>query len=249
MVFVIRRMNRIIYEQAYVYLIELKDTRKTCIFYFEHSRVWINALLDWCVVKLQSALQEARSNSDVLVEYRELYGLQRRRLESNVELLSEELRLWCDLSFSLAGKVHWCRSRTMLSWNWPTVGINVLMSDRCLYHLFSCDDMSHRDLLAFITYGMAALLSCSDSGHVIALYKLSYYCHIMASTFQTGHLGVLGIAHWPATLPVWTVTTIWTHMDSAIFLFFSTLCSTIQPWIWFACISNLSTKNLEFVAC
>jgi len=37
------------------------------------------------------------------------------------------------------------------------------------------------------------------------------------------------------------------HTDSAIFLFFSTLCSMIQPWIWLACISNLSTKNLEFI--
>jgi len=46
-----------------------------------------------------------------------------------------------------------------------------------------------------------------------------------------------------------TVTTLWTHTDSAIFLFFSTLCSTIQPWIWLACISNLSTKNVEFSAC
>ena len=72
--------------------------------------------------------------------------------------------------------------------------------------------------------------------------------HWMASTFQTGHLGVQGIGHWPATLPVRTVTTLWTHTDSAIFLFFSTLCSTTQPWIWLAYISNLSTKNLEFIA-
>jgi len=43
--------------------------------------------------------------------------------------------------------------------------------------------------------------------------------------------------------------TIWTHTDSAIFLFFSTLCSTIQPWIWLRCISNLSIKNLEFITC
>ena len=46
-----------------------------------------------------------------------------------------------------------------------------------------------------------------------------------------------------------TVTTLWTHTDSAIFLFFSTLCSTTQSWIWLARISNLSTKNLELIAC
>jgi len=41
----------------------------------------------------------------MLVEYRELYELQRRRLEGNVESLSSELQSWCDLSFSLAAKV------------------------------------------------------------------------------------------------------------------------------------------------
>ena len=34
-----------------------------------------------------------------------------------------------------------------------------------------------------------------------------------------------------------------------ILLFFSTLCSTTQPWIWLVCISNLSTKILELIAC
>ena len=57
------------------------------------------------------------------------------------------------------------------------------------------------------------------------------------------------VVDWPATLPVQTVTTLWTHTDSAIFPFFSTLCSTTQPWIWLSGISNLSTKNLEFIAC
>ena len=34
-------------------------------------------------------------------------------------------------------------------------------------------------------------------------------------------------------------------MNSAIFLFPSALCSTMQFWVWLACLSNLCAKDLE----
>ena len=47
----------------------------------------------------------------------------------------------------------------------------------------------------------------------------------------------------------WIASTQRTHTNSAIFLFSSALCSTMQSWVWLACFSNLCTKDLELTPC
>jgi len=41
----------------------------------------------------------------------------------------------------------------------------------------------------------------------------------------------------------------WTRTNSAIFLFSTALCSTVQSWVWLACYPNLYTKDLEITPC
>ena len=83
--------------------------------------------------------------------------------------------------------------------------------------------------------------------------SVSFLPDLFPTDWFFGHPPAKVIIGWkPVRLGVkdkFVLTTLWTHTDSAIFLFFSALCSTTQPWIWLACISNLSTKNLEFIAC
>ncbi|XP_059922821.1 axonemal dynein light chain domain-containing protein 1 isoform X1 [Gadus macrocephalus] len=54
---------------------------------------------------LAEALDQATKNADLLREYHELYELQRRRLQSQMETLAEERDLWRADTFSLAAKV------------------------------------------------------------------------------------------------------------------------------------------------
>ena len=55
--------------------------------------------------QLKTALSDAQKNASLLAEYHELYELQRRRLESQVFMLTEEREIWSTASYSLAMKV------------------------------------------------------------------------------------------------------------------------------------------------
>lgn len=48
---------------------------------------------------------EAQKNASLLAEYHDLYELQRKRLEGQVFMLSEEKELWSQAAYSLALKV------------------------------------------------------------------------------------------------------------------------------------------------
>ncbi|KFZ67684.1 Axonemal dynein light chain domain-containing protein 1, partial [Podiceps cristatus] len=54
---------------------------------------------------LTAAIEEAEANANLLEEYRELYELQRRRLEEQVLLLAEERDLWSSAAYDLALKI------------------------------------------------------------------------------------------------------------------------------------------------
>ncbi|CAL8309343.1 unnamed protein product [Lota lota] len=54
---------------------------------------------------LVEALDQATKNTDLLQEYHELYELQRRRLQSQMETLAKERDLWRTDTFSLAAKI------------------------------------------------------------------------------------------------------------------------------------------------
>ncbi|XP_062611821.1 axonemal dynein light chain domain-containing protein 1-like isoform X3 [Saccostrea cucullata] len=54
---------------------------------------------------LKTALSEAQKNASLLAEYHDLYELQRKRLETSVNLLTEERELWSNAAYSLALKV------------------------------------------------------------------------------------------------------------------------------------------------
>lgn len=74
----------------------------TCFVYFSN-------ILDFTVkyLQLKQALSEAQKNASLLAEYHELYELQRRRLESQVFMLTEEREIWSTASYCLAMKVTW----------------------------------------------------------------------------------------------------------------------------------------------
>ncbi|NXW00238.1 AXDN1 protein, partial [Fregetta grallaria] len=55
--------------------------------------------------ELATAMQEAKENADFLEEYRELYELQRRRLEEQVLLLAQERDVWSSAAYDLALKI------------------------------------------------------------------------------------------------------------------------------------------------
>ncbi|XP_033732804.1 axonemal dynein light chain domain-containing protein 1-like isoform X2 [Pecten maximus] len=54
---------------------------------------------------LRTALMEAQKNASLLAEYHDLYELQRKRLEGQVFMLTEERELWSQAAYSLALKV------------------------------------------------------------------------------------------------------------------------------------------------
>ncbi|CAC5410951.1 unnamed protein product [Mytilus coruscus] len=54
---------------------------------------------------LKEALSEAQKNASLLSEYHGLYELQRRRLEKQVSMLTDERELWSNAAYSLALKV------------------------------------------------------------------------------------------------------------------------------------------------
>ncbi|NXH11762.1 AXDN1 protein, partial [Bucco capensis] len=55
--------------------------------------------------ELASAIQEEKANADLLEEYRELYKLQRKRLEDQVLLLAQERDIWISAAYDLALKI------------------------------------------------------------------------------------------------------------------------------------------------
>ncbi|XP_069646827.1 axonemal dynein light chain domain-containing protein 1 [Haliaeetus albicilla] len=55
--------------------------------------------------ELAAAMQEAKANANLLEEYRELYELQRRRLEEQVLLLAQERDIWSSAAYDLALKI------------------------------------------------------------------------------------------------------------------------------------------------
>ena len=67
-------------------------------------------------LQLKAALNEAQKNASLLAEYHELYELQRRRLESQVFMLTEERELWSTAAYSLAMKVCLRYSKTCIKW-------------------------------------------------------------------------------------------------------------------------------------
>ncbi|KAM9378972.1 axonemal dynein light chain domain-containing protein 1 [Phaethornis superciliosus] len=54
--------------------------------------------------ELAEAMLEAEAKADLLEEYRDLYELQRRRLEEQVLLLAQERDIWCSAAYGLALK-------------------------------------------------------------------------------------------------------------------------------------------------
>ncbi|KFP21303.1 Axonemal dynein light chain domain-containing protein 1, partial [Egretta garzetta] len=55
--------------------------------------------------ELAAAMQEAKVNANLLEEYRDLYELQRRRLEEQVLLLAQERDIWSSAAYDLALKI------------------------------------------------------------------------------------------------------------------------------------------------
>ncbi|NWI24722.1 AXDN1 protein, partial [Sula dactylatra] len=55
--------------------------------------------------ELATAMQETKANTNLLEEYRELYELQRRRLEEQVRLLAQERDVWSSAACDLALKI------------------------------------------------------------------------------------------------------------------------------------------------
>ncbi|NXD87037.1 AXDN1 protein, partial [Halcyon senegalensis] len=55
--------------------------------------------------ELAAAMQEEKVNAKLLEEYRELYELQRKRLEEQVLLLAQEKRVWSSAAYDLALKI------------------------------------------------------------------------------------------------------------------------------------------------
>ena len=92
----------------------------------------INFMPHCFLSQLKAALNEAQKNASLLAEYHELYELQRRRLESQVFMLTEERELWSTAAYSLAMKVR----VTTLSVCWQSTT--------------SC--MSYRDSLIFVPW-------------------------------------------------------------------------------------------------
>lgn len=68
---------------------------------------WSFCLDSYLILQLKAALNEAQKNASLLAEYHELYELQRRRLESQVFMLTEERELWSTAAYSLAMKVRY----------------------------------------------------------------------------------------------------------------------------------------------
>ena len=59
-----------------------------------------------CILQLKNALTESHKNASLLAEYHDLYELQRRRLQGQVQQLSEEREIWSTAAYSLALKVN-----------------------------------------------------------------------------------------------------------------------------------------------
>ncbi|KAM6080405.1 axonemal dynein light chain domain-containing protein 1 [Theristicus caerulescens] len=55
--------------------------------------------------ELATAMQEAKANANLLEEYRDLYELQRRRLEKQVLLIAQERDVWSSAAYDLALKI------------------------------------------------------------------------------------------------------------------------------------------------
>ncbi|XP_076455039.1 axonemal dynein light chain domain-containing protein 1-like isoform X2 [Babylonia areolata] len=87
---------------------------------------------------LRHALAEAQKNAALLSEYHDLYELQRRRLEHQVFVLSEEREIWSTAAYSLALKVtEECRLTTAKrlhvsekAWAKLANHFTILLSDR-----------------------------------------------------------------------------------------------------------------------
>ncbi|KAK7095467.1 axonemal dynein light chain domain-containing protein 1-like [Littorina saxatilis] len=87
---------------------------------------------------LRQALAEAQKNAALLSEYHDLYELQRRRLEHQVYVLSEEREIWSTAAYSLALKVtEECRLTTAKrlhisekAWAKLANHFTILLSDR-----------------------------------------------------------------------------------------------------------------------
>ena len=59
-------------------------------------------------MQLKEALSDAQKNASLLTEYHALYELQRKRLEKQVVMLTDEKELWSTAAYSLALKVKMC---------------------------------------------------------------------------------------------------------------------------------------------
>ena len=57
------------------------------------------------ILQLKEALSDAQKNASLLTEYHALYELQRKRLEKQVVMLTDEKELWSTAAYSLALKV------------------------------------------------------------------------------------------------------------------------------------------------
>ncbi|KAE8610487.1 hypothetical protein XENTR_v10012145 [Xenopus tropicalis] len=77
--------------------------------------------------ELAKALSEAKKNANILDEYRELYELQRSRLEKHLVDLTEERDLWSSATYMIASKViernqlHLARKLCMCEKTWTNI--------------------------------------------------------------------------------------------------------------------------------
>ncbi|CAG5119634.1 unnamed protein product [Candidula unifasciata] len=87
---------------------------------------------------LRSALAESQKNASLLAEYHDLYELQRRRLERQVFVLSEEKEMWTTAAYCLAlkvteeNKLNTARRLQLLEKSWVKLAshFTILLSDR-----------------------------------------------------------------------------------------------------------------------
>ena len=68
----------------------------------------IHSLALWfsiAFVQLQTALAESQKNASLLTEYHELYDLQRKRLEKQIQVIASEKEQWRGAAHTIALKV------------------------------------------------------------------------------------------------------------------------------------------------
>lgn len=70
-----------------------------------HSTAPPPARFSLSLLQLQTALAESQKNASLLTEYHELYDLQRKRLEKQIQVIASEKEQWREAAHTIALKV------------------------------------------------------------------------------------------------------------------------------------------------